>query len=109
MSHVKTNLKLMDIHSVHETASNDILWHPMFQFNADCSDDIPPDYEASVGGPANPISGASEITVNESSVVLDPAGRAIGLQQLHPNAETEPEAADESHIIASSKYSYHTT
>lgn len=106
MSHVKTNLKLLDTHCVHESASNDIFG--MFQFNADCSDDIPPDYEASVGGPANPISGASEITVNESSVVLDPAGRAIGLQQLHPNVETEPEAADESHIIASSKYRYYT-
>lgn len=106
MSHVKTNLKLLDSHSVHESASNDIFG--VFQFNSDCSDDSPPDYEASVGGPANPISGASEITVNESSVVLDPAGRAIGLQQLHPNVETEPEAADESHIIASSKYRYHT-
>lgn len=74
------------------------------QLNADCSDEIPPDYEASVGGPpTNPISGASEITVNESSVVLDPAGRAIGLQLLYPDAETEPHAG-ESHIIASSKY-----
>ncbi|KAM3624011.1 uncharacterized protein V6R79_018097 [Siganus canaliculatus] len=73
--------------------------------NADCSDDIPPDYDTSVGGPpTNPISGASEITVNESSVVLDPAGRAIDLQQLHPNAETEPQAGAESQIIASSEH-----
>ncbi|KAM8773140.1 RING finger protein 150a [Acanthopagrus latus] len=73
--------------------------------NADCSDDVPPDYEASVGGPpTNAISGASEITVNESSVVLDPTGRAIGLQQLHPDAEPEHEAGGESHIIASSEH-----
>lgn len=90
-----------------ENASTDIFG--MFQLNADCSDDIPPDYETSVGGPpTNPISGASEITVNESSVVLDPPERAIGLQQLHPNAETELQAGEESHIIASSKYRHHT-
>lgn len=72
-----------------------------FQFD---TDDVPPDYEASVGGPpTNPISGASEITVNESSVVLDPVGRAIGLQQLHLNAETEAQTAEESHMFASSK------
>ncbi|XP_035491883.1 RING finger protein 150a isoform X2 [Scophthalmus maximus] len=71
------------------------------QLNADCSDEIPPDYEMSVGGqPTNPISGASEITVNESSVVLDPTGRAIGLQQLQPDAEMALEAG-ESHIFAS--------
>lgn len=76
----------------------------LFQLNADCSDDVPPDYETSVGGPpTNPISGASEITVNESSVVLDSAGRAIGLQQHHPNAETEPQEGEESRIIASSE------
>ncbi|CAB1327281.1 unnamed protein product [Coregonus sp. 'balchen'] len=42
-------------------------WKPNF----DCGDDIPPDYEMSVGGPpTNPITGASDITVNgeESSV-----------------------------------------
>ncbi|XP_076585423.1 RING finger protein 150a [Chaetodon auriga] len=72
--------------------------------NADCTDDIPPDYESVGGPPTNPISGASEITVNESSVVLDPAGRVIGLQQLHSNAETEPQAGEESHIIASSEH-----
>lgn len=77
------------------------------KLNADCSDEAPPDYEMSVGGPpTNPISGASEITVNESSVVLDPAGRAIGLQLLHPDAETELQAG-ESRIIASSMYRCH--
>lgn len=80
----------------------------MLQLNADCSDEIPPDYEMSVGGqPTNPISGASEITVNESSVVLDPTGRAIGLQQLQPDAEMALEAG-ESHIFASSKYRHIT-
>lgn len=58
----------------------------------------------SVGGPAtNPISAASEITVNESSVVLDSAGRAIGLQQLHPDTEMAPQAG-ESYVISSSKF-----
>ena len=51
-------------------------------------DDIPPDYETSVGGP--PITGASDITVNESSVVLqDTAGRTIGLQPLYHDPETQ--------------------
>lgn len=81
----------------------------MFQLNADCSDDIPPDYEMSVGGQlTNAISGASEITVNESSVVLDPAGRGIDLQQPHPNADTEPQAGEVSRIIASSKFRHIT-
>ncbi len=88
--------------SWHESASEHIF--AIFQQSTDCLDDIPPDYETSVGGPpTNPISGASDITVNESSVVLDPAGRVIGLQQLHPNAETDPQAAEESHILTSSK------
>lgn len=90
-----------------ESASNDAFG--VFQFDADCLDDIPPDYEASVGGPpTNPISGASDITINESSVVLDPVGRAIDLDQLHPNAETEPQTGEESHMFASSKYRHHT-
>ncbi|XP_047434461.1 RING finger protein 150a [Mugil cephalus] len=71
--------------------------------SADCSDEAPPDYETTVGGPpTNPISGASDITVNESTVVLDPAGRAIDLQ-LHPDAETAPHQG-ESRIIASSEH-----
>lgn len=75
-----------------------------FQFNADCSDETPPDYEMSVGGPAaNPISAASEITVNESLVERDSVGRAIGLQQLHPDTEMAPQAG-ESYIISSSKF-----
>ncbi|KAM7009282.1 RING finger protein 150a [Tautogolabrus adspersus] len=70
--------------------------------NPDCTDEVPPDYDTSVGGPANAISGASEITVNESSVVLDPSGRAIGLQQLHP--EMVPQAGEENYVIASSEH-----
>ncbi|XP_017263969.1 RING finger protein 150a [Kryptolebias marmoratus] len=73
-------------------------------YNADCTDETPPDYEATGGGPlTNPISAASEITVNESSVVLDPAGRAMDLQQLHHNTETAPQAG-QSHVVASSEY-----
>lgn len=76
----------------------------MFQFSADCSDEVLPDYEISVGGPpTNAISGASEITVNESSVVLDPAGRGIDLPSLHPEAESAHQGG-ESHIFASSMY-----
>lgn len=75
-----------------------------FQLSADCLDDIPPDYETSVGGPpTNPISAASEITVNESSVVLDPGVRTTGFQQLYANALTEAPAEESSHIIESSK------
>ncbi|XP_041838987.1 RING finger protein 150a [Melanotaenia boesemani] len=73
-------------------------------FSADCTDEIPPDYETSVGGPlTNPISAASEITVNESLVVLDPAGRVIDVQQLHHYAETASQA-EQSHTVASSEH-----
>uniref|UniRef100_A0A8C2YYJ2 Ring finger protein 150a n=1 Tax=Cyclopterus lumpus TaxID=8103 RepID=A0A8C2YYJ2_CYCLU len=76
--------------------------------NADCLDDVPPDYETSVGGPhTNHISGASEITVNESSVVLDAAGGETALEQLHPDEETEHQAG-ERHIIAGCKFKHHT-
>uniref|UniRef100_G3PYX2 Ring finger protein 150a n=1 Tax=Gasterosteus aculeatus aculeatus TaxID=481459 RepID=G3PYX2_GASAC len=69
--------------------------------NADCLDDVPPDYGTPVGGDYNnPISGASEVTVNESSVVLDPAGRATDPRQLHPGEDAEPRAA-QSHSLAS--------
>ncbi|KAF5898034.1 RING finger protein, partial [Clarias magur] len=40
--------------------------------NADCSDDAPPDYELSVGGPpTNPATAGSDVTVSESSMALD--------------------------------------
>uniref|UniRef100_A0A3P8X5Z9 Ring finger protein 150a n=1 Tax=Cynoglossus semilaevis TaxID=244447 RepID=A0A3P8X5Z9_CYNSE len=73
-------------------------------FNADCSEDMPPDYETSMAGPpTNPISGASEITVNESLVVLDPAARAAALEQLSADANTALQAGV-SRIIASSEH-----
>lgn len=76
------------------------------QLSADCLDDIPPDYETSIGGPpTNPISAASEITVNESSVVLDPGMRTTSFQQLYANVLTEALAGEGSHIIDSSKSS----
>lgn len=112
-NHVITNLspaqkaKVIYTHGMHESASE--LIFAVFQLNPDCADDVPPDYETSVGGPpTNPISGASEITVNESSVVLDPAGRVIGLQQLHSDAEAEPQEGEENHIVASSKSRHHS-
>ncbi|XP_030595875.1 RING finger protein 150a [Archocentrus centrarchus] len=73
-------------------------------FSADCSDEVLPDYDMSVGGPpTNPISGASEITVNESSVVLDPVGRGTNLSPLHPEAESTLQGG-ESRIFASSEH-----
>ncbi|XP_027001748.1 RING finger protein 150a isoform X2 [Tachysurus fulvidraco] len=66
--------------------------------NADCSDDAPPDYELSVGAPpANPVSGASDVTVSESSVALD------RLPHLHH----EPESLTQMEVgprIASSEH-----
>ncbi|XP_048393460.1 RING finger protein 150a isoform X1 [Stegostoma tigrinum] len=55
--------------------------------NADCADDVTTDFDGSIGGPpTNQITGASDVTVNESSVGLDPPVRAIGLSQLiHDN------------------------
>uniref|UniRef100_A0A1A7WE43 Ring finger protein 150a n=1 Tax=Iconisemion striatum TaxID=60296 RepID=A0A1A7WE43_9TELE len=73
-------------------------------FNADCTDETPPDYEATGGGPlTNPISAASQITVNESSVTLDPAEHEMDLQQLHDDVETAPQDR-QSYIMASSEY-----
>ncbi|XP_039769608.1 RING finger protein 150 [Ornithorhynchus anatinus] len=60
--------------------------------NADCIDDLPPDFEASIGGPpTNQITGASDTTVNESSVILDPAVRTVGaLQVIQDPGPTPP-------------------
>lgn len=67
-------------------------------------DDYPPDYETSIGGPpTNAISSASEVTVNESSVVLDSSVRTMDFQELHANMLTEAPSGGESHIIASSE------
>lgn len=92
---------------MHESASKDETFATL-QLNADCLDDVPPDYGTPVGGDYNnPISGASEVTVNESSVVLDPAGRATDPRQLHPGEDAETRAA-ESHSLASCEYKQHT-
>lgn len=69
------------------------------------ADDYPPDYETSIGGPpTNAISSASEVTVNESSVVLDSSVRTMDFQELHANMLTEAPSGGESHIIASSEH-----
>ncbi|MBN3322910.1 RN150 protein, partial [Atractosteus spatula] len=63
--------------------------------NADCSDEILPDYEVSIGGPpTNQVTGASDVTVNESSVVLDPAVRTVGLPQVFRDSELLPPAGE---------------
>ncbi|XP_062379172.1 RING finger protein 150a [Sardina pilchardus] len=70
--------------------------------NADCSDDIPPDYEVSVGGPpTNQVTGASEVTVSESSVVLDPAVRSIGLPQVYHEVDPLGLVGESRHIASS--------
>ncbi|XP_056345780.1 RING finger protein 150 [Oenanthe melanoleuca] len=63
--------------------------------NADCMDDIPPDLEASIGGPpTNQITGASDITVNESSVALDPPARPVGVLQVIQDVDSFPQAGE---------------
>ncbi|XP_078066821.1 RING finger protein 150a isoform X2 [Mustelus asterias] len=57
--------------------------------NADCADDVTTDFEGSIGGPpTNQITGASDVTVNESSVGLDPPVRTIGLSQIIQDNDT---------------------
>lgn len=71
--------------------------------NADCIDDIPPDFEASIGGPpTNQITGASDITVNESSVALDPPVRTVGVLQVIQDADPLPQVG-ESNLTTSSE------
>ncbi|KAM6361113.1 RING finger protein 150 [Alca torda] len=63
--------------------------------NADCMDDIPPDLEASIGGPpTNQITGASDITVNESSVTLDPPVRTVGVLQVIQDIDSFPQVGE---------------
>nr|XP_006008995.1 PREDICTED: RING finger protein 150 [Latimeria chalumnae] len=69
--------------------------------NADCTDDVPPDYEGSIGGPpTNQITGASDVTVNESSVVLDPSARAAGLSQGIQDTEPLPQVGEVNFITS---------
>ncbi|XP_066089124.1 RING finger protein 150 isoform X2 [Saccopteryx bilineata] len=59
--------------------------------NADCMDDLPTDFEGSLGGPpTNQITGASDTTVNESSVTLDPAVRTVGALQVVQDTDSTP-------------------
>ncbi|KAG7263101.1 hypothetical protein CRUP_003637 [Coryphaenoides rupestris] len=60
----------------------------------DGMDEIPPDYEASSGAPpTNGITGDSEATVAESSVVLDPVVGSVSLQSLGPDHDHDQMAA----------------
>ncbi|OCT99764.1 RING finger protein 150 [Xenopus laevis] len=69
--------------------------------NADCLDDIPPDFEGSVGPPTNQITGASDVTVNESSVGIDPSVRTVGVLQVIQDAESLPQVGEVSYIANS--------
>ncbi|XP_030047560.1 RING finger protein 150 [Microcaecilia unicolor] len=63
--------------------------------NADCIDDIPPDFEVSTGGPpTNPITGASDVTMNESSSAIDPAFRTVGVLHVVQDAEPLPQVGE---------------
>ncbi len=54
---------------------------------------------------SNPVTGASEVSVNESSVVLDPAVRTIGLSHISHEMNAVPQAGESRHI-ASSEYGW---
>nr|XP_032661186.1 RING finger protein 150 isoform X2 [Chelonoidis abingdonii] len=72
--------------------------------NADCIDDIPPDFEASIRGPpTNQITGASDITVNESSEALDPPVRTVGVLQVIQDADPLPQVVGEGNFTTSSE------
>ncbi|PNJ83775.1 RNF150 isoform 5, partial [Pongo abelii] len=63
--------------------------------NADCMDDLPTDFEGSLGGPpTNQITGASDTTVNESSVTLDPAVRTVGALQVVQDTDPIPQEGE---------------
>uniref|UniRef100_A0A8C6GYD5 RING-type domain-containing protein n=1 Tax=Mus spicilegus TaxID=10103 RepID=A0A8C6GYD5_MUSSI len=63
--------------------------------NADCMDDLPIDFEGSLGGPpTNQITGASDTTVNESSVTLDPAVRTVGALQVVQDPDPAPQEGE---------------
>lgn len=65
------------------------------QPNADCMDDLPIDFEGSLGGPpTNQITGASDTTVNESSVTLDPAVRTVGALQVVQDPDPAPQEGE---------------
>ena len=56
---------------------------------------MPTDYEGSLGGPpTNQITGASDTTVNESSVTLDPAVRTVGALQVVQDPDPAPQEGE---------------
>lgn len=58
-------------------------------------DDLPTDYEGSLGGPpASQITGASDTTVNESSVTLGPAVRTVGALQVVWDTDPPPQEGE---------------
>lgn len=58
-------------------------------------DDLPIDFEGSLGGPpTNQITGASDTTVNESSVTLDPAVRTVGALQVVQDPDPAPQEGE---------------
>ncbi|XP_034298758.1 RING finger protein 150 isoform X2 [Pantherophis guttatus] len=70
--------------------------------NADCVDDIPPDFEASIGGPpTNQITGASDITVNESSIAVDTPIRTVGVLQVIQDADPLPQVGESNNTTSS--------
>lgn len=69
--------------------------------NADCADDVTTDFEGSIGGPAtNQITGASDVTANESSVGFEPPARNVGLSQTIQDNEALQQV-DEINVTAS--------
>lgn len=59
--------------------------------NTDDLDEIPPEYEAAVGATSsNGLTRASEMAVNQSSVVLDPIAGTISLHQLSDHHQEVP-------------------
>ncbi|KAM6972381.1 RING finger protein 150a [Aplochiton taeniatus] len=72
--------------------------------NGDCMDEITPDYETSVGGaPTDPSTAASDVMMNDSSVVLDPLGQTLGPPQVYYDGEMLAQAT-ESHYVASGEH-----
>ncbi|XP_012582399.1 PREDICTED: RING finger protein 150 isoform X3 [Condylura cristata] len=59
--------------------------------NADCMDDLPTDFESPA---TNQITGASDTTVHESSVTLDPAVRTVGALQVVQDPDPAPPEGD---------------
>lgn len=67
-------------------------------------DDLPIDFESSLGGPpTNQITGASDTTVNESSVTLDTAVRTVGALQVVQDPDPAPQEG-EAIFTTNSKY-----